>query len=147
MCAGGCGGDARSPPVADRAHEVRLVAAGAGREVDALARVARVVDPALNAVVPTAPGRRFVLLDFRWRDTHGELPIEWLRFALLDDERRRWPESYRLPGRVLFHGRPDTPRILPVGFSVPADARPVTLVVSCIIPALMIRGRLPLPRR
>jgi hypothetical protein len=121
-------------------------ASGAGKKVDARMDVVRVVDPASNEVTPAAEGDRLVQLDVRWRNLAGDpLPIEWARFAVVDQNGASHPERYRLPARVLRHGDPRTRRVVPVGFELPDGAQPVAVTMTSAVSALPLRGRWQLP--
>jgi hypothetical protein len=143
VAAAGCGGEP-SKPAAPAEAVVR--ASGAGRHVDARMEMVRVVDPAHNELLRAAAGTRFVQLDVRWRNLAGDpLPIEWARFAVLDQNGASHPEHYRLPERVLRHGFSASPRVVPVGFELPDEARPVAVTMTSAVAGLPLRGRWPLP--
>jgi hypothetical protein len=141
----GCGGGP-SKPAASASVEAVVRASGAGKHVDARMDVTRLVDPASNELQRPAAGSRYVQIDVRWRNMTGDpLPIQWARFAVRDETGASHPESYRLPERVLRHGDERTPRIVSVGFQLPAEARPVAVTLTSAVSALPLRGRWPLP--
>jgi hypothetical protein len=138
----GCGGP--SEPAAPTAVPVRE--AGAGQHVDARVNVSHLVDPARNPLQRAAPGMRFVQLDVQWRNLSGDpLPIQWARFAVVDAEGGRHPEAYRLPERQLYANRPDSPRIVSIGFQLPKGRDAATVTMRSAVAALPLSGSWPVP--
>jgi hypothetical protein len=123
------------PPITLRAN-------GAGRAVDARMTVKWLKDPVVNEYQRPAAGARFVQLDVQWRNLSADkLPIEWARFSVLDQRGVAHPEKFRLPERVLYHGRADSPRTVGVGFELPEGARPAALTLASAVAALPLSGR------
>src|SRR3954470_16031112 len=142
----GGGGEGASRPATGGPAEAVVRASGAGRHVDARVGVTNLVDPARNELTPPAEGSRLVQVNVRWRKLAGDpLPIEWARFAVLDQSGASHPEHYRLPERVLRHGFRDSPRIVPVGFELPDGARPVAVTMTSAVAGLRLRGRWRVP--
>jgi hypothetical protein len=131
-----------APRAAPEVPSIAVRANGAGRAVDARMTVKRLKDPATNELLRPAAGARFVQLDVQWRNLSGdELPIEWARFSVLDQRGVAHPEKFRLPERVLYHGRTDTPRTISVGFELPEGARPAALTLTSAVASLPLSGR------
>src|SRR4051812_23428182 len=144
LLAAACGGQEPAPESATPAP-LKIRTSGAGRTVDVQMTVKRLKDPAANEFLRPAAGARFVQVDVEWRNlAAGALPIDWARFAVLDERGEAHREAFRQPERVLYHGRPDTPRIMTVGFELPNGRRPRTVTLVSAVAALRLRGSWPL---